>query len=187
MQAAEAFWGFWVGAYFHLHIAWQQLWDIVFNPKKCRIFYADCLGKRTSQTKINPIWRLQKYCVLWVSSITKKLYSLNLFLSPPEICFVHLSLRPVKYCIFAGHCAKWCYLLTPKLSTKVLWNLLVFDQAWTPPKKLFCPPSLSLSPFMYCCRSLHKVMLHSVPGYSWHVNKRVPDGNINYSRHGSAK
>ena len=40
-------------------------------------------------------------------------------------------------------------------------KIVDFWSAWTPPKKLFYPPSLSLSPFMYRCRSLRKVMLRT--------------------------
>ena len=52
LQAAEAFWGFWVGAYFHLHIAWQQMWDIFFNPKKCIIFMQMVAGKGHRRLKL---------------------------------------------------------------------------------------------------------------------------------------
>ena len=110
-------------------------------------FYGDGLGKRMSQTKNYPIWRLQKNCVLWVSSIEKSCIAWTCFyprkkfvLSTPD-----LSLRlSIKRCcrlrqVEAGSCAKWCYLLA-LIHLNCQQNSVKFVDfwsAWTPHKNCF--------------------------------------------------
>ena len=119
-------------------------------------------------------------------------------------------------------------------NTLVRMKFIAFWLAWTPPKKLFCPPDLVMGlscvltriqlthqqknsqrptqlqflcmptrsmptqkffllagpkfePFYVSLQVAAQSDATYVPGYSWHVNKRVPDGNINYSCHGTAQ
>ena len=77
-----------------------------------------------------------------------------------------LSLGPVKSC-----CTSLQVAVQSNATYMPEYSWLVnkrIPNAWShcysfacPPKKLFCPPALSLSPFMYRCRSLRKVMLRT--------------------------
>ena len=177
-------------------------------------------------------------------------YCLNPFESLPEICFArvgpkfepcYVSLQVVVLSEATYNVHAWIQLPCQQISSPCIkHDFLNCCKGSIQPHPIFCCLlALSLSPFMYRCRSLRKVMLCTcldtadtstkefptsnysffhkptqkidlpagpkfepfyislqvaaqsdatyVPGYSWHVNKRVPDGNINYSCHGSAQ
>ena len=54
-----------------------------------------------------------------------------------------------------------------------------------PTQKIVLPAGPKFEPFYVSLQVAAQSDATYVPGYSWHVNKRVPDGNINYSCHGS--
>ena len=56
-----------------------------------------------------------------------------------------------------------------------------------PTQKIVLPAGPKFEPFYVSLQVAAQSDATYVPGYSWHVNKRVPNGNINYSCHGSAQ
>ena len=79
--------------------------------------------------------------------------------------------------------SSWCYH----------WELFCWHvcciQARTvaPTLKIVLPAAPKFEPFYVSLQVAAQSDATYVPGYSWHVNKRVPDGNINYSCHGTAQ